>query len=131
LPEIGTRQDRDKGNEVGWKSVVRLSFGFLDHRQEYSNRGSKEKGPGGKEASGAFAFLASALASPTWRRLFGGAYHCDDATNAQRPKYGALDLMRHPDGPAPRFGSCYFLLKPAVAARCTFTYLDSHKSCRI
>lgn len=61
------------------------------------------------------------------QRLFGGSYHCDGATNAQRPKYGALDLMRHPDGPAPRFGSCYFLLKPAVAARCTFTYLDSHR----
>ncbi|NMM52744.1 DUF3626 domain-containing protein [Paenibacillus aquistagni] len=27
-----------------------------------------------------------------------------------RPNYGALDLKLHLDGPAPRFGSCYFLL---------------------
>jgi hypothetical protein len=25
----------------------------------------------------------------------------------ERPKYGSLELIRHPDGPAPRFGSCY------------------------
>jgi len=60
------------------------------------------------------------------RKIFGGAYHADIATNSQRPKYGALDMMLHPDGPAPRFGSCYFLLNPAVSWRCTFTYLDSH-----
>ena len=30
------------------------------------------------------------------------------------------------DGPAPRFGSCYFLLEPAVNARATFCYGDSH-----
>ncbi|WP_020618561.1 DUF3626 domain-containing protein [Paenibacillus daejeonensis] len=45
----------------------------------------------------------------------------------ERPKYGALDLMLHPDGPSPRFGSCYLLLKPEVSARATFTYLDSHQ----
>lgn len=60
-------------------------------------------------------------------RLFGGAYQVDGTTNAHRPKYGALDLMRHPDGPAPRFGACYFLLAPAASARATFTYLDSHQ----
>jgi hypothetical protein len=48
----------------------------------------------------------------------------------ERPKYGALDLMLHADGPAPRFGSCYFLLKPEVGRRCTFTYLDSHQDPR-
>ncbi|GIO01674.1 hypothetical protein J5TS2_23420 [Brevibacillus halotolerans] len=35
--------------------------------------------------------------------------------------------MLHPDGPAPRFGSCYFLLSPKVSYRCAYTYLDSHQ----
>ena len=56
--------------------------------------------------------------------LFGGAY--DMAAAEERPKYGALNLFRPPDGPAPRFGSCYLELKPEVTARCTFTYLDSY-----
>lgn len=50
------------------------------------------------------------------QRLFGGA--CQQESSAScRPKYGALQLMMHPDGPSPRFGSCYFfyILKlPAV-----------------
>ena len=46
----------------------------------------------------------------------------------QRPKYGALDLFRHADGPSPRFGSCYFVLKPALTQSATFTYLDSYKT---
>src|ERR1700746_3624176 len=40
-------------------------------------------------------------------RLFGGAYHRADVTSSGRPKYGALDAMHYPDGPAPRFGSCF------------------------
>lgn len=60
-------------------------------------------------------------------RNFQGAYQLEGTTNNQRPKYGALDLMLHPDGPAPRFGSCYFLLSPKVSSRATFTYLDSHQ----
>lgn len=60
-------------------------------------------------------------------KIFGGAYQQDEVDNSQRPKYGALDLLAHPDGPAPRFGSCYFLLKPEVTQRCTFTYRDSHQ----
>ncbi|MBO9129558.1 DUF3626 domain-containing protein [Bacillus sp. 165] len=60
-------------------------------------------------------------------RIFGGAYQLEGATNDQRPKYGALNLMLHPDGPAPRFGSCYFLLSPKVSHRSTYTYLDSHQ----
>jgi len=56
---------------------------------------------------------------------FGGAYHLEDSTDSQRPKYGALNLMLHPDGPSPRFGSCYFLLSPDVSSRCTFSYMDS------
>lgn len=58
--------------------------------------------------------------------LFGGAYHQPGTTAAHRPKYGALDVMRHTDGPCPRFGSCYFVLAQSVSERATFTYLDSH-----
>lgn len=60
--------------------------------------------------------------------LFGGAYSLATSANSQRPKYGALNLMLHPDGPSPRFGSCYFLLRPSASRRCTFTYLDSHRN---
>lgn len=62
------------------------------------------------------------------KQLFGGAYDFATSSASQRPKYGALNLMLHPDGPSPRFGSCYFLLRPAVSWRCTFTYLDSHRN---
>ncbi|AYB39645.1 DUF3626 domain-containing protein [Brevibacillus laterosporus] len=61
------------------------------------------------------------------KKMFGGAYQLDGVTNNQRPKYGALHVMLHPDGPAPRFGSCYFLLSPKVSYRCTYTYLDSYQ----
>jgi hypothetical protein len=61
------------------------------------------------------------------KRIFGRAYHRYGATDSERPKYGALDIMLHPDGPSPRFGSCYFLLSPVVSRRCSFTYLDSHQ----
>jgi hypothetical protein len=60
------------------------------------------------------------------QRLFGGAYDFENSTAAHRPKYGALDLLGHADGPSPRFGSCYFLLKPAIKQRCSFSYMDSH-----
>jgi hypothetical protein len=62
------------------------------------------------------------------RRMFGGAYQLDGTASAHRPKYGALDLMLHPDGPAPRFGSSYLLLRPSVLPRCTFTFLSSHEA---
>jgi Protein of unknown function (DUF3626) len=48
-------------------------------------------------------------------RLFGGAYHGTGVTSPGRPKYGALDVMHYPDGPAPRFGSCFFLLRQNAA----------------
>lgn len=62
------------------------------------------------------------------QKLFGDAYASSEIAVEERPRYGALDLMRHPDGPAPRFGSCYFLLKPRLTQRSTFTYLDSHRN---
>jgi len=58
--------------------------------------------------------------------LFDGAYTLETSADSERPKYGALQLLPHADGPAPRFGSCYFLLKPTVGRRCTFTNLDSY-----
>jgi hypothetical protein len=55
-------------------------------------------------------------------RMFGGAY---TATITGRPVYGGLNLAGHVDGASPRFGSCYLVLDPAVAARATFSHGDS------
>lgn len=60
-------------------------------------------------------------------RLFGGAYHEADASPAGRPKYGALQIIEYPDGPSPRFGSCYFLVKSGVSKRSTFTFGGSQE----
>ncbi len=57
--------------------------------------------------------------------LFGGAYSFETCAPRHRPRYGALALLRHADGPAPRFGSCYLLLKPGLLTRCTFSHLDT------
>jgi hypothetical protein len=65
-------------------------------------------------------------ARDTWENtLFGGAYHRDNVTLQERPKYGALELVRYPDGPIPRFGSCYFVLGPNVSLRTSFTFMGS------
>ncbi|PRY42250.1 DUF3626 domain-containing protein [Umezawaea tangerina] len=61
-----------------------------------------------------------------WRwesRLFGGVY--DHAPPADRPKYGALNHLRKPAGPAPRFGSAHLRLTAATLPRTTFCYPDS------
>jgi len=64
-----------------------------------------------------------------WERdLFGSAYHAPGVDNAERPKYGALALVRYPDGPTPRFGSCYFVLRQAVSRRCSFTFSGSEQA---
>lgn len=60
------------------------------------------------------------------RKLFGGAYQEPSCSPHERPKYGALNLLDHPHGASPRFGSCYLRLRPAVVSRCTFTFGDSH-----
>lgn len=54
-------------------------------------------------------------------RMFGGAY----PGTAGRPVYGALNLAGHPDGAAPRFGSCHLVLRPSVTDRATFSHGDS------
>lgn len=62
-----------------------------------------------------------------WERLlFGGAYHTAGGLPAHRPRYGCLNLANHPDGGAPRFGSCHVRLRSEVNERCTFTVGDSH-----
>ncbi|MGR6319689.1 DUF3626 domain-containing protein [Micromonospora soli] len=57
--------------------------------------------------------------------LFGGAYHRPGVLPAERPKYGGLNLLDHPDGSCPRFGSCHLRLRPEVLARSTFSFGDS------
>ncbi len=60
-----------------------------------------------------------------WERtLFGGAYHNEGVPVSDRPKYGSLELVRFPDGPAPRFGSCYFVLRGA-GPRTSITFMGS------
>ena len=60
-----------------------------------------------------------------WERtLFGGAYHAEGVLASERPKYGSLELIRFPDGPAPRFGSCYLVLR-GVGARTSITFMGS------
>ncbi|OMP68808.1 hypothetical protein BV900_28495, partial [Agrobacterium tumefaciens] len=62
-----------------------------------------------------------------WEQLlFGEAYQGHGVTNEERPKYGAINLMNYADGASPRFGSCFFVLSPAILNRCTFTFGDSH-----
>lgn len=59
-------------------------------------------------------------------KLFGGAYQREGTAPRERPKYGALDLLGHADGAAPRFGSCHVRLRREVLERCTFCFGDSH-----
>jgi len=60
-----------------------------------------------------------------WERfIFGAAYHTDGVLPSEHPKYGALELVRFPDGPAPRFGSCYFVLR-GVCERTSITFMGS------
>ena len=78
-------------------------------------------------SSGSPSALSSGERDQWEDRLFGGAYNGANVTAAGRPKYGALDVMHYPDGPAPRFGSCFFLLRPSVAKRSSFTFGGSHE----
>ncbi|WP_369523364.1 DUF3626 domain-containing protein [Micromonospora haikouensis] len=58
--------------------------------------------------------------------MFGGAYQEAGVLPADRPTYGGLNLLDHPDGACPRFGSCHLRLRPQVLARATFCFGDSH-----
>ena len=59
--------------------------------------------------------------------LFGGAYSYGEGDAASRPKYGALQILRYPDGPSPRFGSSYFVLSAEATSRSTFTFQGSQE----
>jgi hypothetical protein len=61
------------------------------------------------------------------KHLFGGAYQIDEASFINRPKYGALEIMYHPDGACPRFGSCFFMLNSDVSKRSTYTFGGSQE----
>lgn len=61
-------------------------------------------------------------------RLFGGAYQRPGVGPAQRPKYGGLNLLDHPDGACPRFGSCHLRLRPEVLTRTTFCFGEFARS---
>jgi hypothetical protein len=63
-----------------------------------------------------------------WEKtLFGGDYHEPGSSEVERPKYGALELIRFPDGPWPRFGSCYMVLREEVSRRTSFTFSGSEQ----
>ena len=57
--------------------------------------------------------------------LFGGAYQAAGVTEAERPKYGGLNVMNYSDGACPRFGSCHLRLSAEALHRSTFTSGDS------
>jgi Protein of unknown function (DUF3626) len=59
-------------------------------------------------------------------KMFGGAYQRPGVLPAERPKYGGLNLLDHPDGACPRFGSCHLRLRPEVLDRATFSFGDSY-----
>jgi len=76
-------------------------------------------------SSGSVSAFAGGARDGWEHALFGGAYHSGDVSASERPKYGALELVRYPDGPIPRFGSCYFVLKPGVCEHASFTFMGS------
>ena len=78
-------------------------------------------------SSGGLTAYPGGLRDEWERTLFGGAYHRHGAGGCERPKYGALELIRYPDGPWPRFGSCYFVLRPEVTRRTSFTFSGSEQ----
>lgn len=80
-----------------------------------------------KISNGGVSAFPGGLRDQWEQKLYGGAYTFAQTPADERPKYGAFDIFRHPDGPAPRFGSCYLVLRPEVSQRSTFTYLDSHQ----
>jgi hypothetical protein len=78
----------------------------------------------GVSAGGLTAFPGGAR--DRWEAaMFAGAYQQPGVRPADRPVYGALDLLGHADGPAPRFGSCRLRLHPHVLARTTLSVGDS------
>lgn len=61
------------------------------------------------------------------RRMFSKSY---DGCDAQRPRYGNVNLMAHVKGDekARRYGKSYLILKDHVRRRCTVTSCDSSRA---
>ena len=76
-------------------------------------------------SSGSVTAVPGGLRDRWEEALFGGAYAGAHTAPAERPRYGALDVLRTADGPSPRFGSCFLLLSPSMTHESTLTYLDS------
>lgn len=76
-------------------------------------------------SSGSMSAFSGGARDRWERTLFGGAYHAQGVSSSERPRYGALELVRYPDGPIPRFGSSYFVLRPRVSTRTSFTFMGS------
>lgn len=58
-----------------------------------------------------------------WERTLFGLESVDPV---HRPRYGGLNIAGHPDGAAPRFGSCVLELNPRTLTRSTLAVGDSH-----
>ena len=58
--------------------------------------------------------------------FFEGVYRHTDPSSGEHPIYGALDLVVDDHGGAPRFGSCFLVLRRSVHDRTTLSLGDSH-----
>ena len=87
--------DRIGGNGCTVAQSMMASGRYLNQFESLISNGKLDPCVGGERAE--------------WENhLFGDVF--SDTDLSERPKYGALDLFRHSDGPCPRFGSCYFVL---------------------
>jgi hypothetical protein len=57
--------------------------------------------------------------------MFGGAYQVTGVREAERPKYGGLNVLHQLNGACPGFGSCHLRLRAPVLDRATLIYGDS------
>ena len=98
------------------RSVIEglLSHGkYLNQFETQISNGSLTAFPGGQR--------------DRWEQeMFGGRMGSPELSPGLRPKYGALDLLRHASGPCPRFGSCYLVLSPTLNPFATVCYGDSY-----
>ena len=61
-----------------------------------------------------------------WEKtIFEEGYHGHSLIPAERPKYGAMNAAKNPNGPASQYGTCFFELKPRIKERTTFTPKNS------
>ncbi|MGF1734491.1 DUF3626 domain-containing protein [Photobacterium satsumensis] len=105
--------DRITGNGLTVVESMLSTGQYLNQFESLVSNGKLDPNQGGERA--------------TWENhLFGDVFTSKPLH--QRPKYGALDIAQHSDGPCPRFGSCYFVFKSEVSQRATLCFGDSHLS---